>query len=83
MKYCWYTVIVVVLICFMLYTGRNHMRLYNRIKDDDTMTDTQKKMVYTHGVIHIVFALCLSWWFINVSIKYFNNKPYVFYVKIN
>ena len=82
MKYCYYAIFIILLVSFMMYTARHHFQLYKKLKRDRTVSENEKKSIYCHGVIHVIFALCLSFWFINVSIHYFNKKPYLFYIKI-
>lgn len=77
LRYSYFLIISIIIIIFMLYTSRNHIILYEKIKSNDNLTDKEKNDVYTHGQIHLLFAFIFTLWVINVSTS---DKSFVFYI---
>lgn len=80
LRYIYFFPLLIILVLFMLYTSRNHMILYEKIKNNNNITTSEKNDVYRHGQLHLFFGILLILWSVNIFMNYYKGKPSVFYL---
>jgi len=77
LKYIYFFPIAIIVIIFMLYTSRNHYILYQKVKNNNNLTENEKKQICIHGKLHLLFAILLMLWSCNMLLNWYNKKSTV------